>query len=95
MKDFNQPELTGSSGIPVLVLEDLAADFRSNALDQGEVIRDLVDDLSERLRTRIREEFDKSVGLENERGVVLSKDGGIINRSFGGKLSVSAKSDDL
>ena len=95
MKDFNQPELTGPSGIPVLVLEDLAADFRSNALDQGEVNRDLVDDLSERLRARIREEFDKSVGLENERGVVLSKDGGIISRSFGGKLSVSAKTDDL
>lgn len=95
MKNFNQPELTGPSGIPVFVPEDLAADFRSNALDQGEVNRGLVDDLSERLRARIREELGKSAGLENERGVVLSKDGGIISRSLGGKISVSAKTDDL
>ena len=95
MKDFNQPELTGPSGIPVFVPEDLAANFRSNALDQGEVNRGLVDDLSERLRARIREELGKSAGLENERGVVLSMDGGIISRSLGGKISVSAKTDDL
>lgn len=95
MKDFNQPELTGPSGYPMEIPDEMAESFRFNAMSQAEVNREMFDSMNDRLRQRIAEEIQKSRGLKEERGVILTRDGGIKERSVGGPKSVPASTKQL
>jgi hypothetical protein len=94
MRKFQQPELTGPSGEPVAVPDDLAKrilGFARDDRDSPEFMRNA----DPRLMTAIFEHAKALVGERLENAVLLASDGRCIRKTVGTERAVSVPSDLL
>lgn len=89
MSKFKQPELTGPSGEPIEVPDDLSARVRESVLSETETNSSMFLGLSEGLQRSLLGEAMRTAGLANEMGAVITKDGAVLHRQRGGPDSVA------
>lgn len=89
MSKFHQPELTGPSGEPIQVPDELSARVREAVLCAEESNPAMFLGLSEGLQRSLLREALRTAGLANEEGTVIAKDGTIQHRQRGGAESVA------
>ena len=89
MSKFKQPELTGPSGEPIEVPEDLSARVSESVLGEAETNPAMFLGLSERLQRSLLDEAVRTADLANEMGAVITMDGAVLHRQRGGPDSVA------
>jgi len=95
MRNFNQPELTGPSGEPIEVPDDLSARVREVVSSVEETRPAMFLGLSEGLQRSLLGEARRIAKFATEVGTVLAKDGTVLHHRRGGPESVAIHEDFL